>query len=68
MAHLVMLVIFYVNAIACQFFNLSHIYSIFVEKTHFWDGKFQISHMISNIMVQTMWNDIVQYTFNCHKN
>jgi hypothetical protein len=37
MAHVVMLVIFYVNVITCQFFNLSHIYWIFVEKNHFLD-------------------------------
>jgi hypothetical protein len=37
-------------------------------KIIFWDEKFQINHMISNIMVQTMWNDMVQYTFNFHKN
>jgi hypothetical protein len=35
MAHLAMLVIFHVNVITCQMFNLSHIYHIFVEKTHF---------------------------------
>jgi hypothetical protein len=30
-----MLVIFYVDVISCQIFNLSHIYHIFVKKTHF---------------------------------
>ncbi len=35
MAHLAMFVIFHVNAITCQNFNLSHIYPILVEKTHF---------------------------------
>jgi len=30
-----MLVIFYVDVIFCQIFNLSHIYCIFVEKTMF---------------------------------
>ncbi len=35
MAHLVMLVIFHVNVIICQIFNLPHIYHIFVEKNHF---------------------------------
>jgi hypothetical protein len=35
MAHLAMLVIFYVDVICCQNFNLPHIYHIFVEKTHF---------------------------------
>jgi hypothetical protein len=35
MAHLTMLVIFHVNVITCQIFNLLHIYHIFAEKTHF---------------------------------
>ncbi len=35
MAHLSMLVISYVDVNFCQIFNLSHIYCIFVEKTHF---------------------------------
>ncbi len=35
MAHLVMLVIFHVNVITCQIFNLPHIYRIFTLKTHF---------------------------------
>jgi len=35
MAYVAMLVIFYVNMITCQNFNLPHIYYIFVEKTHF---------------------------------
>jgi hypothetical protein len=35
MAHLVMLFIFYVDAIYCQNFNLPHIYHIFAEKAHF---------------------------------
>ncbi len=35
MAHLVMLVIFHVNVIIYQNFNLSHIYHIFTEKPHF---------------------------------
>ncbi len=34
-AHLTMLVIFYVDVIICQIFNLSHIYRIFLGKTHF---------------------------------
>jgi len=36
MALLAMLVIFYVNVITCQIFNIPHIYSIFDEKIHFW--------------------------------
>jgi hypothetical protein len=35
MAHLAMLVIFYVDVISCQIFNLPHIYHIFAEKIHF---------------------------------
>jgi hypothetical protein len=43
-----MLVIFHVNVITCQNFNLSHIYRIFIEKKlNFWDEKLQINHMIS---------------------
>jgi hypothetical protein len=34
-AHLVMFVIFYVNVITCQIFNLPHIYHIFAKKSHF---------------------------------
>jgi hypothetical protein len=40
MAHLAMLVIFYVNVIICQIFNLSHICCIFVEKINFLKWKF----------------------------
>jgi hypothetical protein len=40
MAHLAMLVIFYVDVISYQNFNLSHIHRIFVEKTHFSRWKF----------------------------
>jgi hypothetical protein len=35
MAHLAMFVIFHVNVITYQIFNLPHIYHIFVEKNHF---------------------------------
>jgi hypothetical protein len=35
MAHLTMLVIFYVDATFCQNFNLPHICHIFVQKIHF---------------------------------
>jgi hypothetical protein len=34
-----MLVIFYVDVITCQNFNLPHIYYILVEKTHFLKWK-----------------------------
>jgi hypothetical protein len=47
MTHLVMLVIFHVNVITCQIFNLVHMYHIFVKNIHFFlDEKFQISHMV----------------------
>jgi hypothetical protein len=46
MAHLAILVIFHVNMITCQFFNLPHIYHIFAKKIIFYDEKFQISHMV----------------------
>jgi hypothetical protein len=39
MAHLVMLVIFHVNVITCQNFNLPHIYCIFAEKISFLEMK-----------------------------
>jgi hypothetical protein len=35
MVSLAMLVIFHVNVIICQIFNLPHIYCIFVEKNYF---------------------------------
>jgi hypothetical protein len=47
MAHLVMLIIFYVNLITCQVFDVPRIYHIFAEKFHFWDEIFQINHMVS---------------------
>jgi hypothetical protein len=48
MAHLTMLVIFYLNAITCQIFNLPHIYRILAKKNLFFKmKKFQISHMVS---------------------
>ncbi len=34
-AHIAMLVIFYVDVFFCQIFNLPHIYDIFAEKNHF---------------------------------
>ncbi len=39
MAYLVMLVIFHMNMITCQNFNLPHIYPIFVEKNSFFEMK-----------------------------
>jgi len=48
MAHLAMLIIFYVDVISCQIFNLPHIYRIFVgKKLIFLNEKLQISHMVS---------------------
>jgi hypothetical protein len=35
MVHLTMFVIFYVDVISCQIFNLLHIYHIFAGITHF---------------------------------
>jgi hypothetical protein len=47
MVHLTMFVIFHVNVITCQNFNLPHIYHIFVEKTPFLRWKFSnLSHGI----------------------
>jgi len=40
MPNLTMLVIFYVDVVFCQIFNLPHIYRIFVLKTHFLKWKF----------------------------
>ncbi len=40
MAHLAMVVIFHVNVITCQNFDLPHIYRILVEKNHFLRWKF----------------------------
>ncbi len=37
MAHLTMLVIFYVDVISCQNFNLPHIYCIFARKNSFFE-------------------------------
>jgi len=47
MAHLIMLVIFYVDVISCQNFNLPHIYQSLLKKTHFLKWNLQISHMAS---------------------
>jgi hypothetical protein len=40
MARLIMFIIFHVNAITCQFFNLSNVYCIFIEKNHILIWKF----------------------------
>jgi hypothetical protein len=62
-----MLVIFYVDVITCQNFNLLHIYHMFVGKNSFFEMKiFKLITCYLN-MVHTMSNGIVQYTFNFHK-
>jgi hypothetical protein len=62
-----MLVIFHMNVTICQTFNLPHIYHIFAKKNSFFEMKiFKLIIWYPN-MVQTMWNDMVQYTFNFHK-
>jgi hypothetical protein len=43
MAHLTMFVIFYVDMIICQGFNLPQIYCIIVKKMNFLNFFFQIS-------------------------
>jgi hypothetical protein len=42
-----MFVIFYMDVISCQNFNLPHICLIFVEKFIFWNENLQINHMVS---------------------
>jgi hypothetical protein len=42
-----MLVIFYVDVMIYQIFNLPHIYSAFIGKILFWDENLQINHMVS---------------------
>jgi hypothetical protein len=39
MAHLIVLVIFYVDVITCQIFNLPQIYHILAKKSHFLKWK-----------------------------
>ncbi len=39
MAHITMLVIFYMDVIFCQIFNLPHIYYIFARKNYFFEIK-----------------------------
>jgi len=52
MTHLAMLVMFHVNVITCQNFNLPNMYRIFARKKYFLKWKFQINHIIhgSNYM------------------
>jgi hypothetical protein len=54
MAHLAMLVIFYVDVIYCQNFNLPHIYRIFAKKFIFWDEIYKLITWYPN-MVHIMW-------------
>jgi hypothetical protein len=54
MAHLTTPVIFHVNVITCENFNLPHINHIFVEKNQFFEMKiFKLMTQYPN-MVQTM--------------
>jgi hypothetical protein len=41
------MLIFCVDVISCQNFNLPHIYYIFARKTHFFIEKLEIIHMVS---------------------
>jgi len=62
MAHLAMVVIFHVNVIICQIFNLRHIYRILVEKTHFLSEIFQIDHMVSKHSLNYVkWHDSIYF-------
>jgi hypothetical protein len=66
MVHLAMLVIFHVNIITYQNFNLPQNYCIFARKKSFFEMKnFKLITWYPN-KVQIMWNDMVQYTFNFH--
>jgi len=66
MVHLAMLVIFHVNIITYQIFNLPQNYCIFARKKSFFEMKnFKLIAWYPN-KVQIMWNDMVQYTFNFH--
>jgi hypothetical protein len=62
MAHLAMFVIFHVNVITCQFFNLSHICCIFARKNSIFEMKiFKLITWYPNMVL------MVEYTFNFHK-
>jgi hypothetical protein len=62
-----MFVIFYVDMIICQIFNLPHIYRILAKKKSFFEMKnFKLVTCYPS-MVHIMSNDMVQYTFNFHK-
>jgi hypothetical protein len=54
MAHVAILIIFHVNVITCQIFNLPHIYHICVKKNSFFEMKiFKLITWYPN-MVQNM--------------
>jgi hypothetical protein len=54
MAHVAILIIFHVNVITCQNFNLPHIYHICVKKNSFFEMKiFKLITWYPN-MVQNM--------------
>jgi hypothetical protein len=62
-----MLVIFYVDMITFQIFNLPHIYRIFATKNSFFEMKnFKLVTWYLN-MFHITWNDMRQYTFNFHR-
>jgi hypothetical protein len=54
-----MFVIFHVNVITCQNFNLPHIYHIFAGKKSYFEMK--------KFKLVTWYPNMVQCTFNCHK-
>jgi len=66
MVHLVMLVIFHVNWLLVKIWIYHTFITSLLKKLNFCNANFQIIYMVSN-MVQTMWNDMGQYTFNFHK-
>jgi len=47
MAYLTIFVIFYVDVINCQIFNLLHIYRIFAKNLIFWNDLKKINHIVS---------------------
>jgi len=68
MAHLIMLVIFHVNAQLLVKFSIYHTFITSFLKNSFFKMKiFKLITWYPN-MVQTMCNDMGQYIFNFHKN
>jgi len=62
-----MLIVFHVNVIVYQISNLSHIYHILFLKTFIYMKILKFFMWFTNT-IQTMWNQIVKYIFNFHKN